>query len=299
MVRIKAPARKTMGRIPQNPQVSYRTFASRAAEIRYAQSICKRSFNSEKGFVLTSAPNLGYDESIASVITALNWRNFCSHPPAAVAPLVREFYAHLTHDEQPRVYTRGVQVQLDPETINRFYGLEVSVDLHSEFASAVDRAQLDSMLERLCVPGTKWSVSKQGALTVLRSSLAPHSRVWYHFLKTRLLPSKTMHTISKKRMLLLDSILAGRTINVGKIIDRELRACARKAKGSLWFPALISGLCKNSGAQVFPNEETLPPGGAITTLTIARLAQNQPDGADQAESPSGDDEEPEPAEQEP
>lgn len=171
------------------------------------------------------------------------------------------------------MYTRDVLVPVDPDAISCFYRLEGSVDMHSEFAATVDAKQLDAILDYFCVEGTTWSISKKGAMTVPRSSLAPQSKVWYHFLKTLLLPSMTMHIVSKDCMLLLDSIIAGRPINVGKIINKELYACARKSGGILWFPALITGLCLSSGVPVYPTEERLSSRGAITTLTIAQMTQ--------------------------
>ncbi|EXB62839.1 hypothetical protein L484_008689 [Morus notabilis] len=59
MVRTKRPTNKSLGRVPRNPQISYRTFFSIAAEVQYDQCIYRRSFNPEKGFLLTSAPNMG------------------------------------------------------------------------------------------------------------------------------------------------------------------------------------------------------------------------------------------------
>ncbi|GMN48214.1 hypothetical protein TIFTF001_017402 [Ficus carica] len=86
------------------------------------------------------------------------------------------------------------------------------------------------------------------------------------------MPSTHIQTISKGRILLLDSIILGRPIDVGKIIFQELGACAAKKCGSLWFPSLITSLCANSGVPMFDIEEQLLSSkGAITKTAIARL----------------------------
>ncbi|GMN22248.1 hypothetical protein TIFTF001_043484 [Ficus carica] len=191
---------------------------------------------------------MGYEDLVHSVITKHKWRQFCAHPAKAVVPVVREFYAHLTAEGQRSVYVRGMQVSIDKDTINQFYGLDDVEDLHQEYAVNAPVEWLDWALE--------------------------HCKVWYHFLKTCLMPSTHIQTVSKDRVLLLDSIISGRPIDVGKIIFQGLGACAANQCGSLWFPSLITSLCANSGVPMFDTEERLLSSkGAISKTAIARLLQ--------------------------
>ncbi|GMN67555.1 hypothetical protein TIFTF001_036619 [Ficus carica] len=125
-----------------------------------------------------------------------------------------------------------------------------------------------------CVDIT-WIVSTQGALTIPRTRLTPQCKVWYHFLTTRLMSSTHVQTMPKDRVLFLDSIISGRPINVGKIFFQELRVCATKKSGSLWFSSLVTSLCVSSGVSIFDNEERLFYEGAITNIAIARLTQTK------------------------
>ncbi|GMN54708.1 hypothetical protein TIFTF001_023831 [Ficus carica] len=186
-------------------------------------------------------------------------------------------------------------VSIDEDTINQFYVLDDVEDLHTEYVVNSSAKWLDCALENVCVTDTTWTVSTQGKLTVPRANLTPQCKVWYHFLKTRLMPSTHIQTVSKDRVLLLDSIISGRPIDVGKIIFQGLGACAAKKCGSLWFPSLITSLCANRGVLMFDTEEwLLSSKGAITKTAITRLLQvkmaegpsqpphNQEDGAGQA-----------------
>ncbi|MFQ6649988.1 hypothetical protein Gotur_023164 [Gossypium turneri] len=49
-------------------------------------------------------------------------------------------------------------------------------------------------------------------------------------------------TISMERMLLLYAILTEKSINVGKIILKEIHDCDKKKAGSAYFPSLITSL---------------------------------------------------------
>lgn len=234
---------------------------------------------------------MGYEEFIHSVIAKHQWRQFCSHPTEAVVPIVREFYAHFAGDGQRTVYVRGVQVPIHKNVINQFYGLNEAEDLHTEYAANATDEWLACALQNVCVEGTAWSVSTQGALTIPRTSLTPQCKVWYHFLKTLLRPSTHVQTVSKDRVLLRDSIISGRPIDVGRIIYQELGVCASKKGGSLWFPFLITCLCTRSGVLMFDNEERLPTRGAITDIAIARITQIKLAGGNH-EQPLSDEGEP-------
>ncbi|GMN58500.1 hypothetical protein TIFTF001_027608 [Ficus carica] len=86
------------------------------------------------------------------------------------------------------------------------------------------------------------------------------------------MPSTHVQTVSKGHIILLDSIISGRPIDVGAIIFQSLITCAAKKCGSLWFPSLITSLCANSGVPMFDTEQRLScSNGAIKKATIARL----------------------------
>lgn len=127
------------------------------------------------------------------------------------------------------------------------------------------------MLEYLCVEGTTWDISTQGTMKIPRTNLLPHCKVWYHFLKNRLMPSMSMQMVSKERLLLLDFIIIGRLMDVGKIIHQELCSCVNKLGKSLWFSSFITGLYLSKGVHTLPNEEKLSMKGAITIIAVARI----------------------------
>ncbi|GMN62680.1 hypothetical protein TIFTF001_031761 [Ficus carica] len=230
---------------------------------RYENFIFEQSFCPEKGFLLQDTPIMGYDEFIHLVITKHKWRQFCSHPTVAVMPIVREFYNYLIKEGQKMVYVCGVKVPIDKDTINRFYGLEGAEDWHTAFTENVDETQLQTMLEHICVEGYAQNISAQGAMTILRNNLTPQFKVWYHFLKTHLMSSIIVQTVSKDRVVLLESIILGRPIDC---------------------------------VSVFDTKEWLSSKGAITTIAIARIMQIKVNKGNQ-EQPPNDEEEQDPVPQ--
>ncbi|KAH1082830.1 hypothetical protein J1N35_022591 [Gossypium stocksii] len=111
----------------------------------------------------------------------------------------------------PRKRTRA-SAQIN-ETQNKFHCEEAKLSIKPE--------KLQEILEELTVPGSKWSVSKQGIHTCRREYLTPLAKVWFYFIRFILMPSSHGTTISLERMVLLYSILTGKTIDLGKIILRD------------------------------------------------------------------------------
>ncbi|PON35554.1 hypothetical protein PanWU01x14_335450, partial [Parasponia andersonii] len=261
-------------------------FETEAAETRYENNIQNRPLNAEKGFVLDNSETMGQLPFIAQVITQHNWKQFCAHPEDPIVPLVREFYANLTDPVENTVYVRGVQVSWSEEAINAVFGLGDPVDEHSEFIENITEHDLITVLETVAVAGAEWNVSAQGAYTCIRSALTPAAKVWFHFLKSHLLPTTHGKTVSKDRMLLLHSMLIGKSINVGRMIHSEIRACAARKTGALFFPSLITRLCRNARAPFLVNEEKLHNTGEIDAIAVARITQEGPTESTQQPSSS-------------
>ncbi|MFQ6626059.1 hypothetical protein Gotur_006337 [Gossypium turneri] len=70
-------------------------------------------------------------------------------------------------------------------------------------------------------------------------------------------------TISMEWMLLLYVILTEKSINVGKIILKEIHDCAKKKAGSAYFPSLITPLYLRARVKTQANLKGLYVQGCI------------------------------------
>ncbi|KAK8305424.1 hypothetical protein V6Z12_D03G062100 [Gossypium hirsutum] len=77
-----------------------------------------------------------------------------------------------------------------------------------------------------------------------------------------------------ERILLLYGIMTERSINVGKMILKEIHDCARKKTGSAYFPSLITSLCLRAQVKTKANLKGLYVEGCITTHDLERLVEN-------------------------
>lgn len=80
-------------------------------------------------------------------------------------------------------------------------------------------------------------------------------------------------TILEDRLVPLYAIVKGLTIDVSKIIEKEIRDCAiRKQKSAaLVFPSLITCICEASWVKFEAGDERVKNVGAITTRTMKRI----------------------------
>ncbi|KAK5825936.1 hypothetical protein PVK06_020823 [Gossypium arboreum] len=181
---------------------------------------------------------------IHQIAEALNWELFFEKRPNVDEELVREFYANLTSSELKKVPVREIKVPITSNAINKFFELpNFKNDDYSSLMSNIKPENLQEIFEELTVLGSKWTVSKQGIHTCRREFLTPLANVWFYFIRFSLMPSSHETTISLERMVLLYSILTRKTIDVGKIILREMRNCAVKCSGPAFFPFTITILC--------------------------------------------------------
>ncbi|PON36582.1 hypothetical protein PanWU01x14_327200 [Parasponia andersonii] len=71
-------------------------------------------------------------------------------------------------------------------------------------------------------------------------------------------------------------MLTGKSINVGRMIHREICAYAARKSEALFFPSLITRMCRNARAPYLVNEEKLHNTGEIDAIAVARTAQERP-----------------------
>ncbi|KAK5775698.1 hypothetical protein PVK06_043623 [Gossypium arboreum] len=109
-------------------------------------------------------------------------------------------------------------------------------------------------------------------------------QVWFYFIRFSLMLSSHGTKISLEQMVLLYSILTGKTIDVGKIILREKRNYAVRRSGPAYFPFTITILCLK--AKILANvKKTGYTKGTITDWDLYRIAR---ESVLQAQSPRPD-----------
>ncbi|KAL4301959.1 hypothetical protein GQ457_10G011670 [Hibiscus cannabinus] len=257
-------APETSGRTTPTMQIKY--FEDDYARTRH-QSIKGRQTLAKKGFVFKGTSTEGFPPNVITTITMHKWERFVAHPGA-------------TEPNQ-----KAINVNLfTAAKINKFYGLQSTTDNHSKFVSGLKGKNNDFLLEDLCIPGATWDSANT---SVDRDRLKPEGKLWMHFIKQSLMPTSHTATTSLKRLLLLHSILNGRSIDVGKIIVDEAYACLTRKSSPLLFPHLITTLCRKKGKKgrlgitienipsLMGFDETAPakqPLGGARTVAATKLA---------------------------
>ncbi|KAH1122054.1 hypothetical protein J1N35_005214 [Gossypium stocksii] len=117
------------------------------AKVRYESIFKNQQTHPEKDFTLKQNTYTDITARICQVSETLNLDLFCEKRPSVDEELVHEFYANLTSTKMTKVPFRGIK-QFEPKN-------------------------LKEILEELTVPGSKWTVSKQGIHTCRREYLIP------------------------------------------------------------------------------------------------------------------------------
>ncbi|KAH1121082.1 hypothetical protein J1N35_004242 [Gossypium stocksii] len=198
----------------------------------------------KKGFNLKSNDMKVVPVPIRKVINALKWEQFCDAQSLPDDELVREFYASLTTQDATEVIVQRKKVPLTSKSINDLFNLpDVEEDEYYPMMNNINWDLLQQVLNVVTNLGSQWIIRKYGSHSCQRECLKPVAKVWFYFVCYSFTPISHSSTISMERMLLLYAILTEKSINVGKIILKEIYDCAKKKKGSAYFIALITSLC--------------------------------------------------------
>ena len=87
------------------------------------------------------------------------------------------------------------------------------------------------------------------------------------------MPTINTTTVSQERLVLLYVIVRGLPIDVGCIIEKEIRECAMKNHkvAALLFPSLITSICVVSGVRLDAKDKHVKNDGTLTAHTIERI----------------------------
>ena len=171
----------------------------------------ERKFHQEKGFLLINEEHYGLPGEIVATIDAHHWEKFTAHPHNPIIPLVGEFYANILTTNETFSMVRGIKVSFSASSINMHFGLPDISDEYNTLLETISGVALNKMLQALTVEGTTWlKESGEGLLMCSRPALKPLAKVWYHVIRTRLLPTTHIETVNMERLILLHCILENR-----------------------------------------------------------------------------------------
>ncbi|MFQ6661387.1 hypothetical protein Gotur_029570 [Gossypium turneri] len=169
---------------------------------------------------------------------------------------IREFYASLTTQDVTEVIVRKKKVPLTSKSINDLFNLpNVEEDEYYPMMNNINWDFLQQVLDIVTNPGSQWIIRKYGSHSCRREYLKRVPKVCFYFVRYSFMPLSHSSTISMERMLLLYAILTEKSINVGKIILKEIHDCAKKKAGSAYFPPLITLLCLKARVKTQGNLE--------------------------------------------
>ncbi|TYI22425.1 hypothetical protein ES332_A06G102500v1 [Gossypium tomentosum] len=181
---------------------------------------------------------------IRKKINALKWKRFCDARSLLDDELVQEFYASLTMQDATEVIVRKKKGPPTFKSINDLFNLlDVEEDEYYPMMNNINWDFLQQVLDVLTNLGSQWSIRKYGSHSCQREYLKPVAKVWFHFVRNSFMPISHSSTILMEQMLFLYVILTENSINVGKIILKEIHDCAKKKIGSDYFPSLITSIC--------------------------------------------------------
>ncbi|KAK5825302.1 hypothetical protein PVK06_020118 [Gossypium arboreum] len=147
-------------------------FHCEEAKARYESIFQNQQMHPEKGFTLKESNYKDFMARIRQVAEALNWELFCEKRPSVDEELVHEFYVNLTSRYLIEVPVCRSKVPISSNAINEFFELtDFENDEYSSLMSNIELENLQEILEELTVPGSKWTMSKQGIHTCRRECL--------------------------------------------------------------------------------------------------------------------------------
>ncbi|EOX94212.1 Uncharacterized protein TCM_003712 [Theobroma cacao] len=84
-------------------------------------------------------------------------------------------------------------------------------------------------------------------LSFKASAMKDEYKLWYHFLVAQLLLVKHLNDVTRDKAILLHAIIFRMSINVGQVMFNNIVQAAHSPHDALWYPSLITALCKKMG----------------------------------------------------
>ncbi|KAF7832382.1 putative S-locus lectin protein kinase family protein [Senna tora] len=237
-------------------------FASPDAAKRYKDIFSKSKAISERGLSLNKENN--DDKEILDMVDTLEWKKFTTPPKQqGHLTIVREFYANFKDRKDNKVNVRGVEIPFSREDIIKFYNLPNLPQEECGYHALQEQEAPDygAIAEKLGKEAdTSWENSKakrdRQPLKLFLMNLKDVVSLWQHFICAHIIPGGNTSVVTKERAFLLYCIVTGQHVDVAEIMINQVVQVAEKTNPTLFFPCLITALCKKAHVK-FPDTDAL------------------------------------------
>lgn len=215
----------------------------------------------ERGFKMeTRAWSLSYTLQIH----ALGWETFCHPRTEAILSWVYEFYANAWKNEDDKVMVRGKFIDVSANAINEVFAVS-NAEKFVRLRAAMDPNEIATAVSS--TPDPQWAGHSMKALK--STSLSREAKVWLLFVNANLIPTRHLNNVTLDRLVLIYNILKGHRFNVGEVINKHIRLKAKEEKAKhLWFPTLITELCRRAGIAQGGDDLVTQVGHHITETVV-------------------------------
>ena len=118
---------------------------------------------------------------------------------------------------------------------------------------------IDEITGHLCYGKVEWEMTHSGAYKLFKVGLFnADAKAWYAFVATRLDPVKHISDVTLDRAKLVYAIMLDKTMDIGCLIYSRLMYTMTPTSTGIWFPSLVTALCRQAGV-VISVEETERP----------------------------------------
>ncbi|EOY08220.1 Uncharacterized protein TCM_022566 [Theobroma cacao] len=117
----------------------------------------------------------------------------------------------------------------------------------------------------------EWKMTKGVPLYFKANTMKNDYKLWYHFLAARLLFTKYFSDMTKDNAILLYVIVSRTSINVGQLVFNSIVQAIHSPYDGLWYPSLITTLCKKVGVIWERSEVILHPKVPLDVGIIRRF----------------------------
>ncbi|CAJ2677644.1 unnamed protein product [Trifolium pratense] len=172
-----------------------------------------------------------------------------------------------------RSTVRGKVVSFSEERINQFLGIkapaECAVERRIRDLNDMDEERRTvEILHDLCREGAQWFRQTEGKLPSKfnQKTMKPLPKAWSHFVVQNIVTNSNVTEVTIKRAAIIQAIMAGESINFGRLIRNDIRRIAEERQGafSLGHCALINTLCEMDGVERIHGDIDEPVKGILT-----------------------------------